>query len=331
MFNSSAVRSLYDVSKKYNEVYKEYDALVSKHKKLVCENEDATERLEKALHRLEDRDAQMQCLTEEYKKEMETAADLAEKQNSLTTDLEAQLDNLHRDRQLKAAQLVAYQQKQEEVRCRLLGPLKSFCMRSGRLTVPPDGTNLQELLNLNADVLCSFSRDGTSSDETSGGALTRPFRATTTSDLISHHHFQRNGGGNHHLNASSSSPHYQSWNEGEESHQGQSNKHYVTDISLNQRHHKLQLNEEEDYYYHQNANGRHSHRDVGMSGSATGWAATPRYQSTVHGSGGNGANGHSRPVNNTSSDGSNNNAAATHIQHRLQRAQNAFSAMKENR
>jgi hypothetical protein len=53
---------------------------------------------------------------------------------------------------LKASHLVAHQEKLEEARCRMLGPLKAYCAHTNA-PIPAEGTPLQELLNLNADVL----------------------------------------------------------------------------------------------------------------------------------------------------------------------------------
>lgn len=109
------------------------------------------------------------------------ATELAEKQNALTMTLEAkvgeitfhfvgftgfntyvfpnnykhdQIEKLHRDRQLRTAQLTALQQREDSVRSRLLASLQDYCQRV-KVAAPPDTSKLVDLLHFNAEVLRS--------------------------------------------------------------------------------------------------------------------------------------------------------------------------------
>jgi hypothetical protein len=56
----------------------------------------------------------------ELRNELDSAVELVEKQNALTATLEAKLESMKRDRQLKGAQVISLQQKEEALRHRIL-------------------------------------------------------------------------------------------------------------------------------------------------------------------------------------------------------------------
>ena len=91
MLNSAAVRNLHELSGKYEEVTAEHHALQVQCKRLTFQAEDSQQRLQEMEHKLQEKEEQLQHLTAEYREEMDAAAQLAEKQNSLTMGLESQV------------------------------------------------------------------------------------------------------------------------------------------------------------------------------------------------------------------------------------------------
>lgn len=65
-----------------------------------------------------------------------------------------QIEKLHRDRQLRTAQLTALQQREESFRTRLLSSLQEYSHRV-RIAAPPETSKLVDLLHYNAEILRS--------------------------------------------------------------------------------------------------------------------------------------------------------------------------------
>ena len=80
--------------------------------------------------------------------ELDGATSLVEKQNALTITLEAKIESLNREKQLKSAQLVSLQQREENIRFRLHSLLHEHGRRASieRQLLPPEGTKLNELI-----------------------------------------------------------------------------------------------------------------------------------------------------------------------------------------
>jgi hypothetical protein len=62
----------------------------------------------------------LQVSENDTQQQLNTAAELAEKQNALVFSLEAKVESLHRDKQLKSAQISAIQQREETLKGKLL-------------------------------------------------------------------------------------------------------------------------------------------------------------------------------------------------------------------
>jgi len=75
-----------------------------------------------------------------------------------------QIEKLHRDRQLRTAQLTALQQREESFRARLLSSLQEYSHRV-RIAAPPETSKLVDLLHYNAEIL--RSRTGSVLDSSS--------------------------------------------------------------------------------------------------------------------------------------------------------------------
>ncbi|KAJ1435254.1 hypothetical protein B484DRAFT_417182 [Ochromonadaceae sp. CCMP2298] len=94
--------------------------------------------------------------------QLEGATDLAEKQNQLTMTLEAKIEKLHRDRQLKHAQLTAFQQRESALKSRLHASLNEYQVKTGvtGAGLPLEGCKLVDLVHKIGDVLHNLARTG---------------------------------------------------------------------------------------------------------------------------------------------------------------------------
>jgi hypothetical protein len=125
-------------------------------------------------------EARLEVVQKECFEKVDSATELAEKQNALTMTLEAkvmvgmacvdlamcltcvsamhlfgiQIEKLQRDKQLRTAQLTAMQQREESFRARLQASLHDYCTRL-RVAAPPDGCKLVDLLHYSAEILRS--------------------------------------------------------------------------------------------------------------------------------------------------------------------------------
>ena len=92
MINHDAVFGLDETSFKLSQLEEEHKTLQWKYKELLREKMEVDHRLEEVVEKLSIRDDKLRRSGQEFQEDMESAADLAEKQNALTITLEAKVD-----------------------------------------------------------------------------------------------------------------------------------------------------------------------------------------------------------------------------------------------
>jgi hypothetical protein len=118
--NAQAVLTVRDTLEAYRRLEADHRVMTDQIQQLQKVSSEQTLKVQVLEDELAMKNRKLQVSEDDTQQQLDTAAELAEKQNALMLSLEAKIESLHRDKQLKSAQISAIQQREETLKGRLL-------------------------------------------------------------------------------------------------------------------------------------------------------------------------------------------------------------------
>lgn len=137
MHNAQAVFEVTEKNKQISTLLDMNENLTQQIHVLTKDKDDLESQWRRLVNRMNSQEEELESKDKEFRSQLESATELAEKQNSLSFALEAKIEGMMREKQLKVAQISSLQQREETIRQRLIRSLRR-CVDRGSRTITPD-------------------------------------------------------------------------------------------------------------------------------------------------------------------------------------------------